>query len=101
VDAACCDDRGEACAGGMPSTCGPGCAAVLLPMQRACADFLVPPPPASPWPLRFERYLLTFTWGRGAASGEAWGWAGCPQQVQIGLEGTVAAAAAECAGAGH
>ena len=42
VTAACCDDPAAPCSGtGTPSACSTACAAVLLPMQRACADFLV------------------------------------------------------------
>eukprot|EP01050_Picozoa_sp_SAG11_P033203 SAG11_NODE_11165_length_779_cov_2.610294_1_plen_143_part_01 len=42
VTAACCDEASESCDGptGIPTTCGAACAAVLLPMQRECADFL-------------------------------------------------------------
>ena len=42
VTAACCDDPAAPCSGtGTPSVCSTACAAVLLPMQRACADLLV------------------------------------------------------------
>ena len=44
VDAACCADPRGACADGLPTACGRGCAAALLPMQRTCADFLVRTP---------------------------------------------------------
>ena len=40
VTAACCDAPGAVCVGGLPTTCTPGCGEVLVPMQRACADFL-------------------------------------------------------------
>jgi len=39
VTVACCDEPSE-CQQDMPTTCNADCAAVLLPMQRACADFM-------------------------------------------------------------
>ena len=49
MNAACCDDPEESCTSGVPTTCGRGCAAVLLPMQRVCADFLVSARLRSSW----------------------------------------------------
>ena len=40
VNAACCDEPTEDCSSGYPASCNPGCAAVLLPVQMACEDFL-------------------------------------------------------------
>eukprot|EP01052_Picozoa_sp_SAG31_P031386 SAG31_NODE_3318_length_4420_cov_2.018051_4_plen_690_part_00 len=40
VTDACCDDPVEDCPGGLPSSCDAECAAVLLPVQAACEDFL-------------------------------------------------------------
>ena len=40
VTVACCDDASAPCVAGLPTACSDGCAAVLLPMQRACNDFL-------------------------------------------------------------
>ena len=40
VTAACCDDASAPCVAGLPTTCSDACADVLLPMQRACNDFL-------------------------------------------------------------
>ena len=40
VNAACCDEPDEDCSSGFPATCNAGCAALLLPLQAACADFL-------------------------------------------------------------
>ena len=40
VTAACCDDPSAPCVAGLPTACSDACAAVLLPMQRACNDFL-------------------------------------------------------------
>ena len=40
VTAECCDEPTESCASGIPKTCNAGCAAVLLPMQASCSDFL-------------------------------------------------------------
>ncbi len=39
VTAACCTDS-SSCNGGLPASCQSACANVLLPMQRACGDFL-------------------------------------------------------------
>ena len=36
----CCDDASAPCVAGLPTTCSDACADVLLPMQRACNDFL-------------------------------------------------------------
>ena len=36
----CCDGPTEDCSAGFPATCDAGCAAVLLPAQAACEDFL-------------------------------------------------------------
>jgi hypothetical protein len=38
VTEACCSDDAP-CANGVPSTCSQACEDVLLPMQRACAEF--------------------------------------------------------------
>ena len=40
VNADCCDEPAEDCSSGYPATCNVDCAAVLLPLQAACADFL-------------------------------------------------------------
>jgi hypothetical protein len=40
VTAACCDDGAAPCVDGLPTVCSDACAAVLLPMQRTCNDFL-------------------------------------------------------------
>jgi hypothetical protein len=40
VTLACCDDASAPCVAGLPTTCSDACADVLLPMQRACHDFL-------------------------------------------------------------
>lgn len=40
VTAACCDDASAPCVAGLPTTCSNTCADVLLPMQRACSEFL-------------------------------------------------------------
>jgi hypothetical protein len=40
VTAECCDEPTESCSSGIPNTCNDGCAAVLLPMQASCSDFL-------------------------------------------------------------
>ena len=40
VTVACCDDASAPCVAGLPTTCSDRCATVLLPMQRACNDFL-------------------------------------------------------------
>ena len=40
VTAACCGAGAECPPGGIPTTCTKACAAVLLPMQAACADVL-------------------------------------------------------------
>merc|ERR1712072_1590972 len=34
--AECCDESGEKCVNGIPSTCNPGCAAILVPAVRQC-----------------------------------------------------------------
>lgn len=39
VTEACCNER-EPCVAGLPTVCNDVCADVLLPMQRACSDFL-------------------------------------------------------------
>ena len=36
----CCNDPGESCSQGIPTTCDAECAAVLLPMAQACSSFL-------------------------------------------------------------
>ena len=36
----CCDGPNQDCGTGLPSTCNAACAAVLLPMQAACAEYL-------------------------------------------------------------
>ena len=35
-----CDEPTEDCSAGFPATCNEGCAALLLPAQAACEDFL-------------------------------------------------------------
>ena len=40
VNTKCCDEPTEDCSAGFPATCNEGCAAVLLPAQAACEDFL-------------------------------------------------------------
>ena len=40
INTECCDEPTEDCSSGYPATCNAGCAAVLLPVQAACADFL-------------------------------------------------------------
>jgi hypothetical protein len=40
VVAECCDEPSEDCSTGFPVACNAGCAAVLLPAQAACEDFL-------------------------------------------------------------
>eukprot|EP01043_Picozoa_sp_COSAG02_P059833 COSAG02_NODE_7696_length_2887_cov_17.426112_2_plen_313_part_00 len=40
VNDECCDEAGEDCSSGFPTTCNAGCAAVLFPAQAACDDFL-------------------------------------------------------------
>ena len=40
VTAACCDDASAPCVAWLPTACSDACADVLLPMQRACNDFL-------------------------------------------------------------
>ena len=40
VNVECCDGPTEDCSAGFPATCDAGCAAVLLPAQAACEDFL-------------------------------------------------------------
>ena len=40
VNHECCDGPNQDCASGFPSTCNAACAAVLLPMQAACAEYL-------------------------------------------------------------
>ena len=40
VDRECCDGLKQDCSSGYPSTCDAQCAAVLLPMQATCAEFL-------------------------------------------------------------
>jgi hypothetical protein len=41
VNGECCDEPTEDCSGGYPATCNTGCAAVLRPLQAACAAFLM------------------------------------------------------------
>jgi hypothetical protein len=41
VGSACCSTTADCDSNGVPTSCTPKCAEVLLPMQRACADFLV------------------------------------------------------------
>ena len=36
INAECCDEKTESCGGGVPSSCNPGCAAVLVPAYAAC-----------------------------------------------------------------
>lgn len=36
----CCNEESEDCSSGFPATCNEQCAALLLPMQAACEDFL-------------------------------------------------------------
>ena len=36
----CCDGPNQDCGSGLPSTCNAACAAVLLPMQAACAEYM-------------------------------------------------------------
>ena len=40
VNAECCDEPTEDCSSGYPATCNADCAAVLRPLQAACAAFL-------------------------------------------------------------
>jgi hypothetical protein len=40
VNSVCCDDETELCTDGAISTCDDYCAAQVLPVQAACADFL-------------------------------------------------------------
>ena len=40
VNKECCDEPAEDCSSGYPARCNDDCAAVLLPVQAACADFL-------------------------------------------------------------
>jgi len=40
VNTECCDEPAEDCSAGFPATCNEGCAAVLLPAQVACAEFM-------------------------------------------------------------
>ena len=40
INTECCDEPSEDCSSGYPASCNAGCAAILLPMQAACADFL-------------------------------------------------------------
>ena len=40
INTECCDEPTEDCSSGYPATCNADCAAVLLPVQAACADFL-------------------------------------------------------------
>jgi hypothetical protein len=40
VNSVCCDDDDELCTDGAISTCDAYCAAQVLPVQAACADFL-------------------------------------------------------------
>jgi hypothetical protein len=40
VNVECCDEPTEDCTAGFPATCNAGCAALLLPAQAACDDFL-------------------------------------------------------------
>ena len=40
VNVECCDEPTEDCSSGYPATCNAGCAALLLPVQAACDDFL-------------------------------------------------------------
>ena len=41
VNVECCDEPSEDCSAGFPTTCNEGCAALLLPAQAACEDFLI------------------------------------------------------------
>eukprot|EP01052_Picozoa_sp_SAG31_P040615 SAG31_NODE_5924_length_2255_cov_3.889610_1_plen_206_part_00 len=41
VTVECCDEPTEDCSTGIPSSCNAGCAALLLPAQAACEDFLI------------------------------------------------------------
>ena len=38
INAECCDEKTESCGGGVPSSCNPGCAAVLVPAYAACKE---------------------------------------------------------------
>ena len=40
INVECCDEPTEDCTSGFPATCNAGCAALLLPAQAACDDFL-------------------------------------------------------------
>ena len=40
VTAECCDEASENCEGGMPNLCNAGCSRVMLPMERACSEYL-------------------------------------------------------------
>eukprot|EP01043_Picozoa_sp_COSAG02_P005432 COSAG02_NODE_147_length_33939_cov_6.689539_7_plen_1476_part_00 len=40
VNRVCCDEPSEDCSSGYPSSCNADCAAMLLPAQAACEDFL-------------------------------------------------------------
>jgi hypothetical protein len=48
LNSECCDEPSEDCSSGYPATCNSGCAALLLPLQAACADFLVASPMLAP-----------------------------------------------------
>ena len=44
----CCDEPSEDCSSGEPASCNSGCAAVLVPMQEACDDYLKSGPYLAP-----------------------------------------------------
>jgi hypothetical protein len=48
VNSECCDEPSEDCSSGYPATCNAGCAALLLPLQAACAGFLATSPVLAP-----------------------------------------------------
>ena len=43
VSTTCCNDPGDACRQGYPTTCHPDCAKILRPLSTACANFLASP----------------------------------------------------------
>jgi hypothetical protein len=40
LNGVCCDDPGECCSGGLPSSCDAECAAVFLPLVHSCGNVL-------------------------------------------------------------